>query len=173
MLATTAVEAAVDQKQSFYQAAVSASLDGTYVAKTALSKGKLVMPFRGRITSTTSSKFQMPWNGSILDGTTRLRDFPSPWKLPTNPDDGNCAITMIQVPQVVIFREGSAYGLNAFEAPAIVNTQDIAAGDALVIKKEGIGEETVKVSVLKKSGKDKYKLKGIKAIKDTVKVIVG
>ena len=108
--------------------------DTDYKALCSVPVGELVIPYRGVLRPTSSSRFQVPCCGNVLDGTTRASEFPSPWKLPAHPD-GNMHVKYVDAPIVATnfnFSSTTASFLKGFQIPVLTNKDAIAAGDAIV-----------------------------------------
>ena len=76
----------------------------------------------------------------------RHKDFPSPWKLKTNPIGTMQRLDVAITPVLAYFSGTEAYGCSCLTAPALVNVKEIKKGEEVVL----IGEQKVSTSLFQR-----------------------
>ena len=156
--------------------------DGTVTLKSRafFDIGELVLPLNGRYCAASLSKYQAPTsNDMVVDGTAKIQETPSVWKLPTSDVMSNVTVADCIVPATPTFRGlGSDNQLFALEftTPAVVNFEPIYVGDVLHLDRpiatqasRPIGQLGSKVTVPKNTvppAKRQKQRQGIKCSQD-------
>ena len=108
---------------------------GVYVAKSDIPTSENTIIHRGRPNTKCLSKYKLSFNGMVLDGTSRAKDFQSAWRLRCD-QDSNMVLKTVAAPMVCVSFDGGseADGLGDFYTPAAINNKYVKKGEELVME---------------------------------------
>ena len=112
--------------------------DGVYVAKVYWAAGEVSMPYGGKRCARTSSRFRVRCDLGWVDGTSRVRTFPNPWKGIEYLEDtsfkaGNMKVVYADLPfdKLMGYAGSETIRLGGLKMPVARNHIEIKAGEKL------------------------------------------
>jgi hypothetical protein len=132
-LLAASLEAEMEKNMHRYLQQLDTQTPGIVKAKEDIPANGLTIFYRGKLVDTCTSKFAIDWCGVKLDCTMRHKDFPSPWKLKTNPIGNMQRLDVAITPVLAHFSGTEAYGCSCLTAPALVNVKEIKKGEEVVL----------------------------------------